>query len=216
MTLRQLADFAGSLIVCTTLLCLTAHNAVGQASSNPFQSRTPPDLQGVWALTTVTPLERPSELADKPFFTEQEARDWERNYFTRRQSEHTPDAQLSPDITDTWNDAGKVVPSRRTSLIIDPPDGRIPLRSDAPAETPETFDDPEGRPLAERCIVWNEVPPMVPSGVTGHLQIVQTPAHVVIVNEMIHHARIIPLDRPHLPPFNSGRVTDADTGTAIR
>jgi hypothetical protein len=163
-----------------------------------------PDLQGFWANTSVTPLERPPELADKPFLTEQEALEWEQHTVERRQRRGDPDAHISPDATETWIEVGKVVPSRRTSLIVNPAEGRIPPlvpgRS-APEAPPRSLDNPEDLANGERCLVWGEDPPMVPSGIFGNLQVVQSPGFVVVVSEMIHNARIIPLDqRPHLPP----------------
>lgn len=170
--------------------------------------RTPdghPDLQGYWANTTMTTLERPAELADKAFFTEQEARDWELGVNERRQRLGLTDveARISPDFTDTWAEGRKVVPSLRTSLIVDPANGKLPplvvARPPQP-EAPRSFENPEELTNSERCLVWTEVPPLVPSGITGNLQIVQAGGYVAIVSEMIHDARIVPLDqRPHLP-----------------
>jgi hypothetical protein len=159
------------------------------------------DLQGFWALTTSTPLERPDEFAGKPFLTEAEAREWEAKVTERRQRTESFESRVTPENTEIWNQFGSLLPDRRTALIVDPPDGKIPRR-EKPANTPpsESYDDPEARPLSERCILWNEGPPMLPNGILGHHQIVQAPGYVVIVNEMIHHARVVPLDgRPHLP-----------------
>jgi hypothetical protein len=110
---------------------------------------------------------------------------------------------------DVWTELGKVGPSRRTSLIVEPADGRIPFtavgkqRADA---VPTLFrqnstDGPEHRPLNERCILWGEGPPMEAVPYNAGIQIFQSRESIVIVSEMIHHARVIPLDgRPHLPP----------------
>jgi hypothetical protein len=172
-----------------------------------------PDLQGYWTNTTVTPLERPKELGDKASFTPEEA-----EAFAKRQL-----AVPEPTGPGTYADVhynmaqfgleksqNKVAANIRTSLITDPPDGRIP------AMTPEAskrnaeraaknkgheFDGPENRGLAERCIMWgNEGPPMMPAGYNSNLQIVQGSGYVAIMQEMIHDVRVIPTDgSPHLP-----------------
>ena len=124
---------------------------------------------------------------------------------------------------DFWLDYGtNVIEDRRTSLIVDPPDGRLPpltdegealrqvgsLWEDLPIEHPVRVrsagtgsDRPEDRGLAERCLVgFNSGPPLMPSGYNNNMQLFQTEDHVVILTEMVHDARIIPLDdRPHLP-----------------
>jgi hypothetical protein len=180
---------------------------ISAAAASGQTEATSRDLQGLWANITITPLQRPTALADKPFFAEQEALEWERQTPERRKRDASVEARISPDFTGEWSEMGKVVPSRRTSLIIDPPDGRIPWTPEArkarvPAnEAPESYLNPKDRPLSERCIVWTEGPPMLPGGgITGFIQIVQTPDSVLIFSEMIHAARVIPLDgRPHLP-----------------
>ena len=109
---------------------------------------------------------------------------------------------------DFWYERGdKLTEDRRTSLIIDPPDGRIPFTAEARARAAERaarnnagiFDDPEDLSLVDRCILgFNAGPPMVSGTYNNNLQIVQTPGYVVIFNEMVHNARIIPTDgRPH-------------------
>jgi hypothetical protein len=171
------------------------------------------DLQGIWTNATLTPLERPTDLAGKEFFTEREAAEYEkaareRNDADRRSSD--PDADLAIGYNAAWWDRGtNVVSTRRTSLITDPRDGRVPPLTPAAqqkaAERAEArrlhpADGPEDASLADRCIVrGTAVPPMLPAGYNNNYQIVQTPDHVVILVEMIHDARIIPLDgRPHL------------------
>jgi len=174
-----------------------------------------PDLQGVWSNATVTPLERPADLANKPFFkddrdvAEYERQVRERNNMDRRDG--GAEADVSRAYNDFWWDRGtRAVKTRRTSLIIDPPDGRRPaLTADAQrraADRAETrrvrpAEGPEDRPLQERCLGWATAgPPMLPSAYHNNYQIVQTKGHVILLNEMIHDARVIPLDgRPHLP-----------------
>jgi len=183
---------------------------VGQVGSALESER---DLQGIWTNATLTPLERPVDLAGKEFFTEKEAAEYEkaareRNDADRRDS--NADADLAVGYNAAWWDRGtNVVSTRRTSLITDPRDGRVPpltpaaqQRAAARAEARRLHpaDGPEDASLADRCIVrGTAVPPMLPAGYNNNYQIVQTPDHVVILVEMIHDARIIPLDgRPHL------------------
>jgi hypothetical protein len=171
------------------------------------------DLQGIWTNATLTPLERPRELAGKEFFTEAEAAAYEkqgreRNDADRRDS--NADADLAVGYNAAWWDRGtRIVSTRRTSLVVDPRDGRIPpltpeAQSKAAARAEATrlhpADGPEDGSLADRCIVrGTAVPPMLPAGYNNNYQILQTPEHVVILVEMIHDTRIISLDgRPHL------------------
>src|SRR6187549_1185599 len=121
MRRRFLASFCAGLVLMTALSTLSMTSVHGQASASAR------DLEGVWANITVTPLERPPELAQKQFFTEEEAREWERQTLARLQGRSTVEARISPDVTGDWLEVGKVDPSRRTSLIVDPPDGRIPV-----------------------------------------------------------------------------------------
>jgi hypothetical protein len=181
-------------------------------------SRTPdgqPDLQGVWGFATITPLERPNDLAGKQFFTEQEAIDYEKKFLAQNNRDRR-DGSAAADVNraynDFWWDSGnKVVSTRRTSLIIDPPDGKLPpftpagqkkAAERAVARTSPSYDGPESRPLQERCLIWTTAgPPIMPSAYNNNIRIVQGSGYVAILNEMVHDVRIIPLDnRPHLPP----------------
>jgi hypothetical protein len=176
--------------------------------------RTPdgqPGLQGYWTNATFTPLERPAELAGKEFFTAEEAA----NYVARRLEQfnsQAPDDLHYDNVIWQTEPYSKGLSSLRTSLIFDPPDGRMPpltleaqRRAAARAEWRRlnpAGDAAENRTLAERCITWgNEGPPMLPIGYNANLQILQGPGVVVVRTEMIHGARIIPLDgRPHAGP----------------
>ena len=187
----------------------------GQKKSTP--AHTPdgqPDLQGVWSFATITPLERPADLAGKQFLTEKEAVEYEKQVLqrTNRDRRDGPaDADVSRAYNDFWWDSGnKVVPTRRTSLIVDPADGKLPALTPAAqkraadraeARRLHPYDGPEDRPLAERCLVWGTAgPPILPSAYNNNIRIVQGAGYVAILNEMIHDVRIIPLDgRPHLP-----------------
>jgi len=200
------------------LVCLATCAAVGQTAKSWKAPRTPdghPDLQGIWSNATITPLERPEDLAGKTVLTEKEAAAYEKrtlqvNDRDRRDGAGT-DADVSRAYNEFWYDRGtRTIKSHRTSLIVDPPDGRIPpltpagqakmtARTEYKRQHPA--DGPEDRGLSERCLNWNTAgPPMLPGAYNNNYQIIQTPDTVVIFNEMIHDARIIPLDgRPHLP-----------------
>ena len=178
--------------------------------------RTPdgqPDLQGVWSFATITPLERPAELAGKEFFTPKEAADYERQILKRNNMDRR-DGPVEDDVrrayNDFWWDRGtRIVKTRRTSLIIDPPDGKIPSLTAAAKERQKErqnanlgheFDGPENRPLQERCIIWASTgPPMMPTAYNNNIRILQSPGYVTILVEMIHDARVIRLDgSPHI------------------
>ena len=183
-----------------------------------------PDLQGVWSNTTLTPLERPAELAGKEVLTEQEAADYVKRTLQQVNSDRR-DGGAQTDVNrsynEFWRDRGNgLVADRRTSLIVDPPDGRIPPLTPAAKKRVDEYrawmqehatDGPEGRSLAERCISWATAgPPMLPGPYNNDLQIVQAPGYVVILNEMIHDARLIPLDgRPHVSPEVRGWLGDS-------
>src|SRR5215467_15389208 len=171
-----------------------------------------PDLQGVWSNATVTPLERPSDLAGKQVFTEEEAAEYAKQAVDRnKQDGRVPAPNVLVAYNDLWFDRGtSVVATKRTSLIVDPPDGQIPPLTAAgrqrAAELAEArrlhpADGPEDRSLQERCLKWATAgPPMLPGPYNSNYQIVQVPGYVIIQVEMIHDARVIPVDgRPHLP-----------------
>ena len=199
------------------LLMVLSGSLLAQTGKKYAPPRTPdgqPDLQGVWTNVTITPLERPAEFANKPFLTPEEATAYEKRVVTANNADRRDggvEADVGRAYNDFWYDRGtKAVGTRRTSLIIDPPDGKIPAltpeRQKAMAEIRQAAqghatDGPENRPLTERCLLWPSAgPPMLPSFYNNNYQIVQTPGYVMILVEMIHDARIIPLGgRPHLP-----------------
>jgi hypothetical protein len=192
-----------------------------------------PDLSGNWSYATLTTLERPRELGNKPFLTEAEAADFEKKILAiqnrdRRDGEG-PDGRGTDGRTDLdraygqawWEYGSKVVGSRRTSLIIDPPDGRIPaLTADGERRALDkrglwtangeyeggargnSLDSYADRPLQERCLGWTVTgPPMIPGAYNNNLAIHQNADHAVIINEMVHEHRIIPFDgRPQVSP----------------
>lgn len=204
-----------TIIAAGVLLAVAA--VIGQAPARPAPPRTPwgdPDLQGLWTNATVTPFERPAELAGKQVLTEEEAAEFERETLQARDAdrrERGTEADVGRAYNQFWYERGtKVVATRQTSLVVDPPDGRVPsLTQEAQqgadaraAKRRGPAAGPEDRGLVERCILWPTAgPPMIPGGYNNNYQILQTPGHVVILIEMIHDVRIIPLDgRPSAPP----------------
>jgi hypothetical protein len=197
--------------------------------------RTPdgqPDLQGIWTNGFITPVERPPKLAGKQFLTKEEAADFEQHKVINRDSRGKLDRESDVKFAynDAWWDFGThVSKTLQTSLVVDPPDGKIPpltaeaqkriaIRLQAISEkcsqpgticldatssdgVPLPTDGPEDRSYMERCISWGQAgPPMMPSGYNNNYQIVQNPGYVLIFVESMHEARVIPLDgRPHLP-----------------
>jgi hypothetical protein len=171
-------------------------------------ARTPwgdPDLQGTWNFATITPLERPAELGERQAFTEEEAR--ARDTDARTRNDSAPSAGSPGTYNSFWWDRGQTLADRRASLIVEPADGRIPPLTPegerraaivAANRARDAF-GPEDRSVGERCILgFNAGPPIVPAAYNQHVQVFQTPGYVVLLNEMVHNARIIPLDgRPH-------------------
>ncbi len=177
-------------------------NDSGQTWTPPRTSWGHPDLQGVWSYASLTPLQRPAGLGDKEFFTPEEA--------AERNAGATAERPLVPGVIGSYNshwfDKGKVDPSRRTSLIVDPPSGRLPpMTAQGKARVRARSQRVSGRPDSwlnfrawVRCITYHGVPP-VSTGYNNTYQILQTPDHVAILVENIHDVRIIPLDgRPKL------------------
>ena len=173
--------------------------------------RTPwgaPDLQGVWDFRTITPLERPSELAGREFLSDEEAAALEARTAEDRIARDSRKDFFA--YNEFWLDLGTtVIESRRTSLIVDPPNGRIPPMTHAGQRRLESrgtylrehpADSWKDRTLEERCLLGlNAGPPIVPRGYNQNMQLFQTPEYAVILSEMIHDVRIVPLDgRPHL------------------
>jgi len=200
-----------------------------------------PNLEGIWDFRTVTPMERPAEFANKPFLTEKEAEEYARKMVEDRNADKRKDTKVrgivngtaeTEDVAlaynDFWWDRGtKVIGTRRTSLIIDPSDGRFPAMTDAgkkrmtddQAKAQRPAEGPEDRSIGERCIMgFNSGPPMVPGGYNQNVQIVQHPNYVVLLNEMVHNARIIPLDgkpRSSLPQWVGQPVARWDGDTLV-
>ena len=176
-----------------------------------------PDLQGVWTNITLTPLERPARFAGRPFMTDTEAAELESqaaNSFEQQAADRASSAAAprAGAAVGSYNQAvwadgrRKVAPSRQTSLVVDPPDGRVPVRPEAErrrdAQTARATDSYEFMNVWDRCITRGVPGGFFPAGYNNAYQIIQTPGFVVILSEMIHEARIIPTDgRPHRPAY---------------
>ena len=172
-----------------------------------------PDLQGVWSFSTATPLERPADLADKEFLTPEEAAEYAKKVVAERNKDsrgQNAQSDVEAAYNDFWWDQGtEMGGNRRTSLVIDPKDGRIPAltpegakrAAESGAKWVGAPDGPEDRSLGERCIMgFNAGPPMAPSAYNNNVHILQTATHVSLLNEMIHNARIVPFDSRVPPP----------------
>ncbi len=187
--------------VAAILVAGAAAGAQRPPAGAPRTSDRRPDLQGVWDLRTATPLERRKEFVGKAFFTPEEAAEFERREAQRiagAVAVHAPG----------WLDYGpKLLPDLRTSLIVDPPDGRIPAMTPAAQQRAAArsatrrangLDGPEAFSIQERCLLFGAGPPLLPGPYNNNVQIVQTPDAMMIYTEMIHDARVIPLDgRPN-------------------
>jgi hypothetical protein len=192
------------------------------AAKKPPAFKTPwgdPDLQGVWNDATSTPLQRPGGLGTKDVLGDEEAAEFQAqlaNDLTRDRRDGGPEIDVNRAYNDHWMDSRrlKITADHRTSLIVDPPDGRIPPAVPLPPERQKTRaeraaantrfnagmpDNYKDMSLPVRCIIRTDSPPYLPTIYNNDFQIFQSPGYVTIAPEMIHSARVIPLDgRPHL------------------
>jgi hypothetical protein len=203
-------------LVLTAATCFGAAIAWAQQaattdSAEPFEAPlTPPltpwgdpDLQGVWDYRTITPMQRPREFGDRAFYTEEEIAALEGR--AARRMDEPPDEDTPANLVHAqyMTDPGRYVDeSRRTSLIVDPPDGRIPpLTEEAQARqgaargmSRGAADSYVDRTLMERCITQGFPRSIMPTLYNNNIKIVQAPGYAAIVHEMIHETRIVPLD----------------------
>ena len=212
--------FIGGLVFVVAAASMTPAPAAGQttapaakatptSSAKAWTAKTPdgqPDLQGVWTNATITPFERPTALGAKAVLSEEEAAELEKRATVQRQASDEAPARPG-DVgayNQFWMDSGtKVLSTRQTSLVVDPPDGRVPATPAAERKRDDnlarTVDSYEYMSVWDRCITRGMPGAMFPAGYNNAYQILQTPGYVVILHEMIHDARIIPIDgRPHV------------------
>ncbi|MDO9319011.1 MAG: hypothetical protein Q7V56_12515 [Gammaproteobacteria bacterium] len=219
MNTRCLISIAISMSIAASLSA--ASHAADSNYTAPRNEWGQPDLRGVWNFSSNTPLERPAKYADQEFLTDDDvARIREEALAEIATSDGNSSQGGVGGYNQFWIEGLPIEENLRTSLIIDPPNGRMPARvpgapvafgglgPDIEGERPVRFavggigkDGPEDRGLSERCLLgFNSVPPFMPSMYNNNVQLFQNKDHFVIFNEMIHESRIVPIDgRPHLP-----------------
>ncbi len=211
--MQSIRSAKGLVLMASSLTCLISLAGVAPAADEtegstgkkweaPRTAWGDPDLRGTWSYASLTPLQRPGAVADSEFFTPEQAQ--ARDAAAHAERPHIPGNIGSYNAH--WFDKGKVDPGRRTSLIYDPPTGKLPALTEAgQARVKERAERFAGRPASwinfkawMRCITYHGVPP-ISTGYNNTYQIFQTPDHVAILVENIHDVRIIPLDgRPQL------------------
>lgn len=220
-----------SKLLLWSLLGVASASLASDAIEFPRTPDGKPDLQGIWTNATLTPLQRPAHLGDQRTMTAEEALTQQQQASERELQSDTPsDPDRSPPTDGNtaagynafWLDRGvsviEIDGEHRTSMIIDPPDGRIPYGAEAPIQNfmerlraehgPDAFLGPEMATIGERCLLFYDFrtsnssagPPMMPIIYNNNYQIVQTPDYVMIMAEMMHDARIIRLNSTHQPP----------------
>jgi hypothetical protein len=199
----------GSAIGYVDASAQTRDHAAAASFTSPRTSWGDPDLQGVWDYRTITPLERRPELGDREFYTDEEVAELEGRAARRMDR---PPEEIAPGLVhaEYLTDPGRQLDqSRRTSLIVDPPNGRIPpLTAEAqqrqhraqaaaaaqPARTGGRADSYTDRTMLERCITRGVAGALLPGLYNNNIRIVQAPGEVAIVHEMVHETRVVPLD----------------------
>jgi hypothetical protein len=205
------------------LAFLLAASLQAQTKGIPKTPDGHPDLQGVWTNATITPLERPKSFAEKPTLSDADAVEYE-----KKQAKELNDQDGQSDgpliaaagssgtggynvlFIDRGSELARVDGVKRTSLIIDPPDGRVPpmtpegrQRIQSMMTSFNKFENVKERPLSERCLIGfgsTSGPPMLPVLYNNNYQIVQTPNAIMIMVEMVHDVRVIRMNQQHVPP----------------
>ena len=221
-----------ALVVLTVALTivLAPQPAAAQSSERSMPMRTPdgqPDVSGTFTFRTLTPFQRPAQFEGRERLDPEEAAAFEASERVRLNRDlfdpekgaagYRPRSEggvLS--YNEFWYERGiELTSDKRTSLIVDPPDGRLPPMTEAAVQAAaerranqevHRYDSYENRSLADRCIMgFNSGPPMRSSAYNNNVMIFQTPGYVIILNEMVHNARIIPIDtdvaKPPFPQF---------------
>ena len=211
----------GCVLAAAVTLVSLHPAAQGKASTPPRTPDGKPNLAGTYSFSTITPLQRPDALAGKDTLSDEEAAAFEAEENRRLNRDLFDPEKGQPSAgypsranggvlsyNEFWYERGsKITGDKRTSLIVNPPDGKIPFTDAARqrvAAMRQISDSGRGdsytdRPIGDRCLQgFNSGPPMTPGTYNNNVQIMQSPGFVVVVNEVIHNARVIPTDgRPH-------------------
>ena len=218
----------GTFFSLAILLTLATQPVAAQSAGGQMPMRTPdgqPHVSGVFTFRTLTPLQRPAQFEGQENLTVEEAAAFEASERTRQNRDlfdpekgsggYRPRSEggvLS--YNEFWYERGiDLTDDKRTALIIDPPNGRLPprvprasdpqrVRLSAKEAIARRYESYENRSLMDRCIMgFNAGPPMSSGAYNNNVMIFQTKDHVVILNEMVHNARVIPIDDVATPPF---------------
>ncbi len=219
--------FLASVVVLIALLFTplpgqSTSTAKAKTGAIPRAADGHPDLQGTWTNATITPMERPSRFAGKATLTDAEATAYEKSDAEELQKQ---DGQSDGPLiaaagssgtggynvlfVDRGTELARIDGVKRTSLIIDPADGRVPPMTDAARQRIagvmrgfNRYDSVKDRPLSERCLIGfgsTSGPPMLPVLYNNNYQIVQTKDSIMILVEMVHDVRVIRMNSTHVP-----------------
>ncbi len=218
-----------AVIMMTLALTLVPASAVAQSTDRTMPMRTPdglPDVSGIFTFRTLTPFQRPNQFEGRETLNAEEAATFEASERTR-QNRDLFDPELGAynsrpreeggvlSYNEFWYERGvELTSDKRTSLVIDPPDGRLPPRVPRPRD-PEReqlsreesiarrYESYENRSSGDRCLMgFNAGPPMRSASYNNNVMILQSPGYVTILNEMVHNARVIPIGDAASVPFS--------------
>ena len=215
-----------AVFIFTMMASFAPSASLAQSAESTMPMRTPggqPDVSGTFTFRTITPFERPSQFADRETLDAETAAAFEASERTRQNRDlfdpikgsggYAPRSEggvLS--YNEFWYERGiELTSDKRTSLVVDPPDGRLPARTEeaqmaarerAAYRREHMYDSYENRSSGDRCLMgFNAGPPMRSSAYNNNVMIFQSPGYVTILNEMVHNARVIPIGDAPKPPF---------------